>query len=319
MVPGSPESEYNIHLAPSGRNFVGHMFLGIPWLRSIFTDWQGDLAEACSFAFAQGVAGIVSNVYRVPLEAIDKNETEGKIEFRFPFHVTEEGGTTATSPEPENDKPATNETDEKSEIPAPDSDTKPSSNLTTNEQGDEAFCPEIGEMLDLPLRNLYKSAHESGKHQLEIRLEMEPKRALVYELFCVPFFSRKATENDPSIGEKLRQIMTTMPSDPGGGFQILYSYLLEQVEAKDQLETTVEAQILIDCDEVFQVHCKETGALLQGSNDGKVRSVLHLVRLENTVTTVFGDNFPYFPSTTLGNWIITDIDDLLGPKKWYHK
>jgi len=301
MVPGTPESAYNTHISATGRNFIGNMFLGIPYLRAMFTDWQGDLAESASYAFSQGVAGIMSNVYRVPFNSIDKNDSEGKIDFQFPFDHKEE-----TSSE-EKDSPDAEE------------ESKSEPTMAANNDSEEEFCPYVDAMLDRPLRNLYKSAHESGRDQIQIRLQMEPKRALVYEMFSMPFFNKAAVETDPSVFERMKKIMATMPNDFGTGFQLLYSYLLEQVEIKDQFETTVEIQVLVDCDEVFQVHCKETGALLQGTPDGKARSVLHLVRMETTATTVFGETFPYLPSTTIGNWIITDIDDLLGPKKWYHK
>lgn len=41
------------------------MFMNVPWYHLIFfRDWQDDLAENMSWAFVQGVAGILSNVYR---------------------------------------------------------------------------------------------------------------------------------------------------------------------------------------------------------------------------------------------------------------
>jgi hypothetical protein len=41
------------------------MFMNVPWYQILFfRQWQADLAENMSWAFTQGVAGILSNVYR---------------------------------------------------------------------------------------------------------------------------------------------------------------------------------------------------------------------------------------------------------------
>jgi hypothetical protein len=110
-----------------------------------------------------------------------------------------------------------------------------------------------------------------------------------------------------------------MRSNPGESFKKLYKFVEEQEKLHGKLSTTVEVQVLVECDEIFQVVDLNTGVVLQGHEDGLVRSVVHLVRMEKTVETYDNDNtFPYSPVIRQGNWQITDIDDLLGhTKKWY--
>jgi hypothetical protein len=80
----------------------------------------------------------------------------------------------------------------------------------------------------------------------------------------------------------------------------------------------VAAEVLVACNEAFQVVDAVTGAHLQGSPDGAFREVIHVVTFAMTVSSTFSDSFPYWPHTRLGRWQIVDIDDALGAKKWYH-
>jgi hypothetical protein len=74
LIPGPPEFEEQGYLLggnvfssnPTFDNYAtAKFFLDVPWYKMIFfKDWQDDLAESMSWAFAQGTAGIMSNVYR---------------------------------------------------------------------------------------------------------------------------------------------------------------------------------------------------------------------------------------------------------------
>ena len=79
------------------------------------------------------------------------------------------------------------------------------------------------------------------------------------------------------------------------------------------LESTVIAQVLVTCDEVFSVTDVATGMLLQGN--GTKQTVQHLVRLEVVVET----RIPVEGKSTnhVGSWQITDWDDLLGGNLWF--
>lgn len=276
LIPDTPEFRRDMRVPSIFRSIVAMSFLDIPWHHLLISGnavWEGDIAHSTSWAFAQAVAGIVSNVYKVPLADIALDD---KVNFQFP-----------------------------PEGPV--------------EEGDKAmYCPEIESMLDRPLMTLFKSAHESGKLQLRIRLQMQPKSTKLHSIFALPFVSRAAVEKDPKILEKTYNNMALMRTNPRESFQNVFKAVEEESKRNGKLTTTIEAQVLVECDEIFQVVDLETGVVLQGQEDGLVRTVVHLVRMEKTVETYDNDaRFPYFPDVKQGNWQITDIDDLLGSKKWY--
>jgi len=74
LDPASPEFDEK-GLLLGGNIYTSHplfdelgtawMFMNVPWYKLLFfRHWQADLAENMSWAFIQGVAGILSNVYR---------------------------------------------------------------------------------------------------------------------------------------------------------------------------------------------------------------------------------------------------------------
>jgi hypothetical protein len=91
----------------------------------------------------------------------------------------------------------------------------------------------------------------------------------------------------------------------------------DQAELLDEhmsLESTIVAQVLIECDEIFSVTDLTTGKIIQG--DGELRRVPHVVRLEVVVDTQkkYGERGSH---NELGSWQITDWDDLLDGNIWY--
>jgi hypothetical protein len=279
FIPGTPEYAKDIRVPATFRSIVAFCFLNVPWYQLLFTGnaHEEDIAHSTSWAFAQAVAGVVSDVYQVPLADIALDD---KVNFQFP---PPDGGAVLEGDDKNKDKSSEGES-----------------------------------MLARPLRNLFESAHESGKSQLRIRLEMQPKSVMFHSMFALPFVSRAAVEKDPSLLEKTYRNMRLMRSNPQEGFRNVYKGVEEQQNKNGKLSTTVEVQVLVECDEIFQVVDLNTGVVLQGHEDGLVRSVVHLVRMEKTVETYdSNDKFPYYPDIRQGNWQITDIDDLLGPKKWY--
>jgi hypothetical protein len=99
--------------------------------------------------------------------------------------------------------------------------------------------------------------------------------------------------------------------------------LMEDFRQKGVSENTVICQVLVPCRETFWVKDTTTGQIVQG--DAKEKTVLHLVRFEQVTKTHIvydGDNnsmssisayntsrfFPF--AHELGEWKITDIDDL---------
>ena len=113
-----------------------------------------------TYAFVQGVSGIVSNVYRIPLEeTIVENDT-----IRFSFPLPEKDGT-----------------------------------KTAATQGDsEVFAPHVENMLGEGLKKLFESAHKSGCDQLRITLESKPVSSQFIRLHAVPNLTSREIEEDPT-------------------------------------------------------------------------------------------------------------------------
>ena len=326
LVKGTPEWQYHVGFRARVQDFMAKKLLGVPWWHKwMGWDWRPERAESASYAFSQGVAGIVSNVYRIPFNDLITEEEESSgmrqtLDFRYPMpplaspilpNVEIERSDAPSSPSPPDN--ATGVTGNRAHDRDDDCDSPPSP---------EDCCPGIDQMLDEPLRKLFQSAHEHGKNRLQIRLQMTPtSRRVVVSIFCLPFVTRQDAERDPALAGRVRDMFRGLLSTgerPISQINIL-EYTQERLaQDRANLRTTVELQVLVECDEIFQVVDRETGQVLQGSTDGAVRQVWHLVRLETTTTFTPSTTFPYLPQVDVGNWIITDIDDLLGPKKWYH-
>jgi hypothetical protein len=98
----------------------------------------------------------------------------------------------------------------------------------------------------------------------------------------------------------------------------VFSILDRELERSGKLESTVEIQVVVICRESFCVKDRITGAVVQGTADGAVQLVSHLVRLEATaIQEITKDSST--ARTYYTNWQITDIDDLLGHTAWYQK
>ena len=326
LVKGTPEWQYHVGFRARVQDFMAKKLLGVPWWHKwMGWDWRPERAESASYAFSQGVAGIVSNVYRIPFNDLITEEEESSgmrqtLDFRYPMpplaspilpNVEIERSDAPSSPSPPDN--ATGVTGNRAHDRDDDCDSPPSP---------EDCCPGIDQMLDEPLRKLFQSAHEHGKNRLQIRLQMTPtSRRVVVSIFCLPFVTRQDAERDPALAGRVRDMFRGLLSTgerPISQINIL-EYTQERLaQDRANLRTTVELQVLVECDEIFQVVDRETGQVLQGSADGEVRRVWHLVCLETTSTFSPWLYFPLRGRVEVGNWIITDIDDLLGPKKWYH-
>jgi|UPI000581B538 hypothetical protein len=278
LTPGSPEFNSDILLPTKGEAFMASVFLNYSFLDTYWgNSWRKELAEASTWAFSQGVAGIVSNVYKMPFKSVLTDS--GQMDFSF-------------SP----------------------------NEAATDGEKEASYCPEVEYMLSRPLRDLYQSAHESGRDQFRIRLQMLPIRSTLYSLFCIPFLTREAIGKDPALLDEMISYHVMMRTSPIQGIQGFYGWMLKQLQKNEgNLFTTVDLQVLVECEEIFQVQDISSGNILQGFEDGKSRKVLHLVRLETNVRSFAGQSFPHFLKQEPGNFQITDIDDLLGTKKWYHR
>lgn len=178
-------------------------------------------------------------------------------------------------------------------------------------QGDSSkIVDDTNFMIEENLRKLYQSAHEFGKHQLQVRLDCRPTRAHMENLFVFPFLSRALIKKNPAVKEQYQQLLEVVARAPRDAIPI-YRELVEDMQTRGVAESTVICQVLLECDEVFWVKDLCTGVVLQGHEDEEFRKVFHLVRFEMVVETIPRRN-PIMPFRMVpGSWQITDIDDHL--------
>jgi hypothetical protein len=303
---GTPEYLADVRLPNDIQGMLAVLFLRVPFWKVFFgITWRDELAESCAFAFARGTAGIISNVYKLPFYTVNRDGTS--IDFQFRVDHDKAGDDSKIEP-----KAAANEAPNYSDSNNADTDEDP------NKDKEKDDIPDAAAMLDRPLRHIFQSAHESGRDQLIISLKSEPKRALLYTVFGVPFLTKARAEADTTLLNRIRELLSLVREDPETAFSGLNDFIRqESAWSKDKMETTIELQVLVECEEQFQVRDRKTGVLLQGTEDGLARTVMHLVRLETNVS--WRGRFPRMPTCTQENWRITDIDDLVGSQKWYHK
>lgn len=383
LTLGTPESN---EAPPYALNMFGRMMTSFFFLRDgffnvLFGRYESNLAESSAYAFAQAVAGIVSNVYRVPFQETSLQE-DGWIRFRYKPTTS----TPHSPPKKKTKKQLTKKNGKRNILrakrpwlyakhksmngvvhyrcpklvrnvekrkarsnvfqavarrrnnhrllprrrrrtqrlpPVTGEGTLPNDEPTSASKIDDdeeshgptgTFCSNIDDMVSAPLRKLYESAHANGKDQLSVLLEMEPLNGRLLSMTAFPFCSRRKAERDPAGFRKLRDFhrATGLNYDR---FQDLNNELQSMLELDGKADTTIEIQVWVTCRERFLVRDKLTGALLQGQDETQV--VGHLVRLEcnSTVKVNAEQDGGYL---LVSNWKVTDIDDLLGHKSWYH-
>jgi len=164
---------------------------------------------------------------------------------------------------------------------------------------------------------------DENSDDIPIGLRDGPK---IVSLFVFPFFSRDQISNnrDPHHVRKYSRLLDAISaSNDENEDKADTSYasslelsreLMEDFRQKGVSENTVVCQVLVPCKETFWVKDTTTGKVLQG--DTRQRTVLHLVRFEQvTKIHIINDKNSrrsrFFPFRhELGEWKITDIDDL---------
>eukprot|EP00536_Pseudo-nitzschia_multiseries_P010976 jgi/Psemu1/204661/e_gw1.354.13.1 len=143
------------------------------------------------------------------------------------------------------------------------------------------------------LAKLFEAAQEFGSDSLEVKLEHVRKYSKLLDAMTS---TRTEGENDDSDYQKSSSEWSRE--------------LMDDFREKGECENTILCQVLVPCKETFWVKDRATGALLQGDPNPQI--VYHLVRFEQVTKTLFvrGSRklFPF--KHELGNWQITDIDDL---------
>jgi hypothetical protein len=250
--------------------------------------WKQELADSSAWAFSQAVAGMISNVYEIPFSDVRPDDGAFDVDLNHSLN-------------------------------------KPSDRL------EEEF-PNVQYMMEDNLRTLYESAHENGRDQLQIVLQMKPVDTALLSLLYIPFLTRDKVNRDPELQNYYPGVISRSEEFHESGFytkgwRSFAEGIRELGRSQAELhndhvltESTTIAQVLVWCDEIFCVTDLASGEVLQGHGDGKVRRVPHVVRLEMVVRHKYPlvDGKSQTPSTPhLGNWVITDWDDLLEGNIWY--
>lgn len=178
-------------------------------------------------------------------------------------------------------------------------------------------------MVEEKLRKLYESAHEFGRDQMRIHLQTQPISCKLVSLMVIPFITRGAVKDDPCLRHMLRKwyegieneidLMNAFHRGKDSAEKMAKTRLKYHGDHAT-LDSTVIAQVLVTCEEIFAVTDADTGALVQGNGDKQI--VPHLVRLEMVVEQKIyasGRSNEF----TVGSWQIVDWDDLLGGNVWF--
>jgi hypothetical protein len=164
----------------------------------------------------------------------------------------------------------------------------------------------LADMFEPKVIDYFQSAKKNITKETEICLKTVPFSAQLVSLYAIPYLSRRNTQSDKALLEFYRTMMRKPSMDRTNDLSKLRK---EKLEA-GIMESTVIAQVLIWCNEVFYVKDVETGKIIQGSDDNDViRNIPHLVRMESTVKTTKRSDGTF--QNIQENWIITDIDDML--------
>jgi hypothetical protein len=293
FVEGTDEYVRLGHLLYSVTNQVGDrrmnmlatafMFLNIPLYQLLlFGSWKGELADNMSWAFTQGVAGLLSHWTTTSSKTISWN-TIIQDTYEINFHTTVGGRLNNGVQQAE----------------------------TTTEHSKQVNDPEgsmpLQNILEKKLIDLYTKARDSIAQETEICLKTYPYSAELVSLDTIPYISRENVKKDTKLLAFYRELMCKPPQDRNSGMTKLRK---EKLEA-GIMESTVIAQVLVWCNEVFFVKDVESGKVIQGTDDFNTgRNVCHLLRMESRVRTVKDQQGSF--KNIQDDWIITDIDDLLG-------
>jgi hypothetical protein len=166
--------------------------------------------------------------------------------------------------------------------------------------------------MEKKLISLYQSTKDNyfltaDDKETELYLQTVVSDAELVSLYSIPYISRSNVKDDPTLLEFYRNMLEKPSMNRAPDLNKLRHEHLET----GIMESTVIAQVLVECFEIFYVKDVASGAILQGQDDvtRPARPVSHLVRMEMTVKT--NKNASGSFRNVHGNWIITDIDDLL--------
>lgn len=299
---------------------TAYMFLNVPWYELFWiSHFRDELSSDISWSFTQGVACLLSNLRsfgggdHIATDRIITEHNDGTCSIDF-------SETLEISRNAESGVCHNSAVNSDVEVVIEDGDDKSGYNNAILPR--QIFEEKVVELYQSSVEKVSKIENDDSKslaeekQQLEVRLKMKPYHAEFITLYAIPYLSRRNSKSDP----QLLDFYSEMLNSPSRGRAAYLSHLRqEHLENKGYMESTIIAQCLIWCDEEFYVKDLATGKILQGreaekessSDAQKMQQTPHLVRMERTVVTKRDPNTGNFENDQ-ENWIITDIDDLLG-------
>lgn len=249
----------------------------------------------------------VNFVYKTPAHA-DKRETSGRTD-----NATSESRDS-------NQVPLTGEQDRNDKCKNKRSGDQCSETInekvsTTGGKDTTLACDEVKEMFEEEVYKRFKDAYakiHSNPH-LEMTLKMKPIDSELWRIGCFPFLSRKAVQEDPDNKKEYYQMLEI--SKIRGMrvfFEHFWAFADKILAERGTMETTIFADVIVDCIEVFQVRDLTNNTIVQG--DGTERTVRHVVRMELDIGMVVDENDEHY--SYKGNWRIADIDDIFDNSQW---
>jgi hypothetical protein len=242
-----------------------------------------------------------SLVSSVPLQSVQKEGTDGSSNLTFEHGLGSEFA--ASDVDSDSVKKSSNENEDEDK----------------SADGGPLFVDkdDLKEMVDDELLKLYESARDFGRKTMNVKLEMtttpvDIQHPEIVNLFVFPFLSRSTLKEVPGFQHRYKRMVDAIAINDWTLARKELDDIMRRWVDRGWTESTVLAQVLVPCDEIFYVKDAFTGEVLQGHGDEKARRVVHLVRFEMVVKSHLKDDGSWIPvQNELGKWKITDIDDLL--------
>ncbi|VEU41345.1 unnamed protein product [Pseudo-nitzschia multistriata] len=335
LIPGTPEhSKVGLLLTSQSQNVYGssslnaivtaYMFLNVPWYELFWiSHFKDELSSNMSWSFTQGVASLLSNLPSygggnpIPANRIISEEADGtcRIDFRETIEISSVGNSAYRISVLDEDENVDGMENNGSSCSDPIDRNAVQLRQMFHEKVLELYQSSMDKTAAMP-ENDSSGTLVKNTQRLEVRLKMNPYDTKFIGLYAIPYLSRRNAKSDASLFNLYRKMLNTTSS---GRATYLSQLRQEHLETNGYMESTIIAQCLVWCEELFYVKDLATGQILQGkevdedsslSGATETQKTPHLVRMERTVITKRDPSTGNFDNER-ENWIITDIDDLV--------
>jgi hypothetical protein len=298
--------------------FIKKLTVGIEmkvplWQLFLTGSWEQDLAQNCSWAFRNALAGLLSRTFQVPIFSIENNDKFVKFDYNLDKHSTS-GGSGDHEHLIEQEK--TEHADQQENV-------SHCNDLQSNEHDDDDDNGEyVQAMVEENLLKLYTrqpishtdvAIHNSNHRRgvTKAHFYLEPVSSRLENIFLIPSLTR----DDVKRNETLRGAYTAIEKafHEKGDIKVITDMansLMRRVSHGGSKRSII-MDVSINCLETFYIKAGEE--LIQGNDKRVLEEVTHLVRFE--MQTNKGENDAR--ERELGSWYIIDIDDQLNGNVWH--